>query len=437
MSDRSPILTHRWTPLKPHPQQAAAWRCQNRFVAIPAGRGSGKTELAKRRLVRFLPIKKPWPDPRYFYGAPTEHQAKRVAWNDLIQLTPPHWIRAIILSELKIVTIFGSSLQVMGLDKPQRAEGVQWDGCVLDESCDLKPGIFDLNIFPALTHRNGWCWRIGVPKRQGPSAQEYKKFYEDAVSGEIPDAAGFTWKSSDIVPPAALDYARAHMDPKDYREQFDASFETAGGLIFYAFEEAANVRPCPYRPDLPIIVGSDFNVDPMAWVMGHRYDNRMEWFDEIWLRDTNTNKTLNVLFDRYQHHKGGFEFYGDPAGRARDTSASSSDYQQILSHEGFEKLGRTVRYTRAHPSLKDRFAATNAMFCNAAGTRRMFVDPKCKRLIDDLTSRYYKPGTSEPADEGDLGHITDALGYPIHLMFPVRADFDMGPQGAVITKGGK
>jgi hypothetical protein len=69
----SPIaaLTPRWTQLRPHAVQAAAWTSPARFVGLPCGRRSGKTELAKRRLVRHLPIQKPWGDPRYFFGGPT------------------------------------------------------------------------------------------------------------------------------------------------------------------------------------------------------------------------------------------------------------------------------------------------------------------------------------------------------------------------------
>ena len=166
------VLDATWKPLRHHPVQAELWTCPARFVAVAAGRGSGKTELAKRRLIRYLPVRKPWPDPRYFYGAPTEKQAKRIAWNDLNKLCPRQWVKEIKLSELTIVTVFGSSLTVVGLDQPQRIEGVQWDGAVIDESCDIKPGTFALNVLPALLHREGWCWRIGVPKRRGIGAAE-------------------------------------------------------------------------------------------------------------------------------------------------------------------------------------------------------------------------------------------------------------------------
>jgi len=45
--------------------------------------------------------------------------------------------------------------------------------------------------------------------------------------------------------------------------------------------------------------------------------------------------------------------------------------------------------------------------------------------------RTYKEGTRDVADEGDIGHITDALGYPIHKLFPIRID-DSGVGGVTI-----
>lgn len=414
------VLPKAWTSFKYHEQQSRLWRCPKRFAAVAAGRGSGKTELAKRRLVRFLPIKKEWSDPRYFYGAPTRPQAKRIAWDALKALTPPEWVRDVSEGELRIETVFGSSLWVVGLDSPERIEGNQWDGGVLDESCDLRPKTFELNVLPALTWRDGWCWRIGVPKRKGPSAPEFRAYHESASAGEMEDAAGFCWPSSDIVDPGKLEYARTHMDPKDYSEQYEARFETAGGQVFYSFSAEYNVRPCSYDRFKPLIIGSDFNVDPMAWVIGHRHDGVMEWIDEIWMRDTNTDETLDVLYRRYDDHRGGFEFYGDATGRARKTSASETDYIKILNHEGFKSKGRTVHYPRSNPDVDSRFSACNAMFCNAAGDRRMFIDPRCKRLIHDLESRAYKPGTRESDDRGDISHASDAMGYPVHHMFKIR-----------------
>jgi hypothetical protein len=158
----------------------------------------------------------------------------------------------------------------------------------------------------------------------------------------------------------------------------------------------------------------------MAWILCHLRDGRLEVFDEVWLRDANTPNTLEYLFNRYSRHSSGFQFFGDAAARARKTSATMSDYIHILNHAGFKKLGRTVHYSPSNPLIADRFAATNALICNAEGKRRFFVDDKCEHLIRDLSVRSYKPGTKDPNDSGDVGHISDALGYIAYKLFPIK-----------------
>lgn len=425
------MLTPAWTPLRFHAKQNALWRTKAKFCAVVAGRGSGKTEIARRRIIRYLAVKKPWPDPMYLYALPTYNQASRVAWKPLLNLIPPSWIKRVNSSAYTIETVFGSTLYVMGMDKPQRAEGVQWDGIVLDESSDQRPKTFDLSLLPAMSHRDPWCWRIGVPKRFGVGAEEFREFFEQckkrAEEGD-PNWEAYWWPSSDVVSPHIISIAKTHLDERDFREQYEASWETAAGAIFYAFDEIFNVRDdLAVNKDAPLIIGADFNVDPMCWIIAQQrlvvQDGRAEkhlWvLDEVFRRNTNTEDTLNYLAQRYGEHPSGFEFYGDASSRARKTAASSSDYSQIKDHPKFRNKSRTY-FPNQNPLLVNRFAACNAMFKNAEGVRRCFIHPRCKNLIKDLKSRSYKPGSREPDDHGDIGHMSDALGYPIHRLFPVR-----------------
>ncbi|KKN57524.1 hypothetical protein LCGC14_0561410 [marine sediment metagenome] len=337
-----------------------------------------------------------------------------------MSLIPPHWIASTSVSELSIKTTFGSELFLVGLDAPQRIEGLILDGGVIDENSDIKPGVFDLSILPTLVWRDGWTDFIGVPKRFGIGAVEYREKCEKAASGGLPDAALFHWASEGIVPAEFLEMCRETMDARDFDEQFNASWLSASGGIFHAFDREFNVRPCQYLDTQPIIVGMDFNVDPMAWVLCHDKGGVLECFDEIWLRNTNTSAALNVLTGRYPNHKGGWLFYGDASSRARETSAYSTDFIQIAENDLIKAMGRTLHFDTSNPPVADRFAATNAHICTGVGVRRLFVSPSCPNLIRDLETRSYKPGTRDTDDTGDQGHITDALGYIIHKRWPLQ-----------------
>jgi hypothetical protein len=160
----------------------------------------------------------------------------------------------------------------------------------------------------------------------------------------------------------------------------------------------------------------------MAWILAHRWKDRIEVFDEVYLRDTHTEQSLDVLWGRYTKHKAGWQFYGDATARARKTAATTTDYLLILNDRRFAKAGRTVHYPKANPPISDRVAACNGLFRNADGDVRCMINAElCPRLVEDLETRTYKPGTKQPADEHpDQGHPTDALGYGIWRLFPLR-----------------
>jgi len=360
----------------------------------------------------------------YFYALPVYKQARRVGWEPLRRLIPDSWIKKESISDLRIVTHFNSELWVVGLDKPQRVEGDQWDGGTIDEASDVRPGTFGRSILPALSHKYGWCRRIGVPKRFGIGANEFKAA---CMQADGVDSLYFNWPSTDILTPDQIRWARENLDERDFREQYMASWETASGLIFYAFDSVANVdKEVLYDPTRPLIVGSDFNVDPMCWVLCQWQGEELWVIDELFIRNTNTQYTLDALHKRYGSHPAGWEFYGDATSRARKTSASVSDYIQIRNDSRF--LGRRgVFYPQANPSRRDRFAACNALLCNASGVRRCKVHPRCKRLIADLENRAYLEGTTDPNDSGDIGHMSDAWGYVVYMTSRLKVQSSSAP----------
>lgn len=410
-----------WKVLRPVAEHSRLYRTRARFPVVVAGRGSGKSEIARRRLVRRLAEYVPTTsEPMYFYGLPTYSQARRVAWKPLKNLIPPEWIIGRPNeSGMFIKTIFGSELHVMGFDKPQRFEGSQWAGGVLDECSDQRPKIFDLTIRPALTEHNGSCWRIGVPKRYGIGAEEFKAAWDAGLLSPDADNESYHWMSEKVVAHDELERIKATLDERDYSEQYCATWEKTSGAIFYAFEKAHNVSSsAEFNPSLPIVVGSDFNVNPMCWCLGHQTPNGLKIFDELKIRNTNTRETLDILSKKYGDHGPGYLFFGDASGRARKTSASETDYIQIVNCPHFTK--KKVHYLKGNPPLVNRFASCNALLKNAKGERNLIIHPRCKRLIADLEHRSYKEKSREPNDHGDMGHMSDGLGYIVYRLHPLR-----------------
>ena len=178
----------------------------------------------------------------------------------------------------------------------------------------------------------------------------------------------------------------------------------------------------------------------MSWCLFHVIDGKvMETFAEIVLNNMSTQRALDFLWAGYGTHRNGFKFYGDASGRSGSTNSDFSDYVIIANDERFKSKecgGRTLHYPPANPSRHDRFSAANAKLCNAKKEVSAFIDPKCVKLIQDLQMRAYAPGTMElPANEGLLGHISDAWSYPIYREWPVRFNVSSGARRVYTSSG--
>jgi hypothetical protein len=386
-----------------HAAQWAFWKDDAKFIVCAAGRRSGKTEIAKRKIV-YRAIEagytSEFDDPRFFFTAPTHLQAKRIYWPWLKRYVPQAAVGRVYESELMIRLCHGAEMWVMGLDKPQRIEGVPWDGGVLDEYANMKKETWAEHVQPCLADRDGFCMMIGVPEGRN-------HFYETAMKAQVEDDWSFyTWKSAEILPPKWIKIAQRDLDPRTFRQEYEASFEEALGRIYYGFERKDNVKrqKKPAKPEW--VVGMDFNVHPMAAVVGWAEKDTFHCYRDWEIPSSNTEE----LGQRIKN-EGFFPatIYPDPTGRRRTTSAKkgTTDFS-ILRNLGFKVVSRL-----GPPPVRDRYNAVNTRLCSGSGERRLEIDPKCKFLIRALD------GITYDDEKGDLSHVADALGYPIEYLYPV------------------
>lgn len=106
--------------------------------------------------------------------------------------------------------------------------------------------------------------------------------------------------------------------------------------------------------------------------------------------------------------------FPDPAGAYRQHARGESDVD-IFKEKGFLR----VDYSKKHPPIADRVNAVNRMLMTASGDIRLYIDPKCKHLIDSLEKVIYKPGTRDMDKTGGIEHSADALGQQL-ISKPVR-----------------
>lgn len=423
----------RWYDLKEHPEQMRLIRDDVRFKVVPAGRRSGKTERAKRYVVKKAMAN---PNSHYFVAAPTVNQVKKIYWNDLKLLSfAPVLERRPSESELIIYFPNGSSITLLGLDKPERIEGTFWSGGIIDEIADIKENAWNENISPALDtvhprypDYRAWCWLIGVPD----GLNHYYEMAEYAKNSGDKDWAVYTWKSSDILPKDVIDSARRRMSSKQFKQEYEASFETASGRVYEDYS-SDNHTDRELKETDKILWMHDFNYTPMSSAIGVKDGEKLYLVDEIVLESAISRQSALEFVEKFKNHKNkNVIIYGDPAGRAGEKHGHNSDYvemEEVLREYGWN-VERNVK--NSAPSIKDRQNAVRSMIKNAAGDVRLFVNPKnCVYCNKGLTNVQIKPGSTFLEVDSDYQHITTAIGYCVEYVWPVKIteEFNVTPIG--------
>jgi hypothetical protein len=410
----------RWYPLIPHPTQlklVQAVKIGVRFPVVPAGRRSGKTERFKRFVAKEAMKNE---NELYFVAAPTRDQVKKIYWDDMkaLTLSCKHKKRP-SESELKIFMPNGTEIHLIGLDKPERIEGVPWTGGGIDEIADIKPNAWQSHILPALNTVNptrpdyrAWCWLLGVPD----GLNHYYDMAKYAKAGNDPDWAYFHWLSSEILPPDVIASAKRQMSPQQFRQEFEASFETVEGVVYPDFDRELNRTYMTVKKadeilgDAALHIGMDFNVGKMSAVVHVIIDNLPYAVDEFMgLRDTPA--MISAIVKKY--HNRTIMIYPDASGDHNDTRNAGTTDLSLLEKEFI------VIAPNANPRIKNRVNSVNAMVCNAERVRRYKVNAeKCPMTVDALEKQEWgKDGKPDKAHDKD--HPNDALGYFMYSRYPI------------------
>lgn len=415
----------RWYTLHDHPVQLRLIKAVGngvRFPLVPAGRRSGKTERFKRFLVKQANKHVG----QYFAAAPTHPQAKKIFWQDLLQLTlSSTHVKKPNLSELIIYMNNGSEIHVIGLDKPQRIEGIPWAGGGIDEFADIKSDAWEANIYPALNTVNptrpdylAWCWLLGVPD----GLNHYYDLCQKAETGFSDEYEVFHWMTEEIFPEMAAK-AKSIMSAKQYKQEFQASFESANGRIYedYSKDNHTNAEILPHEQ---LLWMHDQNYTPLSSAVGVKRGDALYLLDEVVLISAVSRQSALEFVDKFKDHKNKHVLiYGDPAGRAGEKHGHSSDYtdiEDVLRENGW-KFTRKVK--KAHPAIKDRQNAVRAKICTADGVRSLFVNPKKAIYCDKglATVQLQKGSTFQEDQTNEYQHITTAIGYCVDVEWPINA----------------
>lgn len=247
--------------------------------------------------------------------------------------------------------------------------------------------------------------------------------------------------------------------------------------VYHSYEKNVHEQEQVFDPSIPLFWALDFNLNPMASVIGQCRESygispldissgkkfvELNILDEIW-QPGHVDDIVKVFAEKYlafyttrataasdpkmspidkaryrqleaviAYGPQPIHLYGDAAGRAEahagpDLSAWATVKRWLKTY----KIEYIDHVPSKDPAIKDRVNAMNMALKSTSGTVHMWHDPRCKHLKFDLEnvswqldSRGMSTGKLDPGKGGMLTHITDALGYMVVTKFGVH-----GPQG--------
>ena len=370
-----------------------------RFKIICAGRRWGKTYLALHWLIRNCFDS---PNSRAWFVSPSYRMSKNIAWQilkNILYELEQNVITKKNETSLEVELINGSIISLKGADNYDSLRGTGLNFVVLDEFAYMQKEAWTEVIRPSLSDTKGQAMFIGTP-------DGYNYFYE-LYCTQNPDFKSYHFRTIDspFIDKEEIEKARTELDEKTFRQEYEASFETATGRVYYAFDRKENIKEKEFDINRPVILCTDFNVEPMKWAIIQNYGLDDYVVDEVVKYDTHTKEMAEEVLKRYP--KSTIWVYGDSTADNRGTRSPSTDYdiiEEILK-------GCDIRLKR-NPLVVNRVNAVNARLCNAKGKRRLFINPKCKHAIKDFEQVVWEEkARRESQADRDLTHISSAIGY--------------------------
>lgn len=398
-----------------HPGQERLLTEASRFNVVVCGRRWGKTQFGIDRSAHGAIMGGPigWFAPTYKILAD--------AWRQLVRTLYPLTTK-LNQQEHRIELATGGSLECWSLDNRDAGRGRKYAGIVVDEAAMVPDliEVWDQTLTPMLADLRGWAWLYSTPRGYDDFHALFQRGqdpvkYPGWKSWQMPTATNPYIRASELA------MLRAGMDPRAFAQEFGASFEEMTGRVYHRFDRYENVRADITDTGGDVLIGMDFNVNPMSACVAVRAADQLHVLDEVELPNSNTEEMARALRGRYPGRP--VRVYPDPSGNARKTSApvGETDFA-ILKRAGFKIIAPTQA-----PPIVDRVNEVNALACNADGVRRLYVHPRCKALIRSLAQLAYKDGASVIDKGSGLDHMADALGYLVHAEFPLVRPRGGGP----------
>lgn len=432
----------------PHSKQKEFHDSKSRFRVVSFGRQSGKSTACNNEL-----LKKAWEKPMsvLWYISPTYDSATIMFRRAVSALQKSPDIFSYNKAELSITFINGSRIFYKSGQVLENLRSETLHGVVIDEVRNQHQDLWPMVIRPMLATTKGWAAFISTPN----GFDHFYDMFTFAETDETKEWSAFKAPSTanPLITEDELNDARRTMSESQFAQEYLAEFrDLTAGKAYINFSADNQRLDNPFwadglvHPRLPILLGMDFNLSPMAWTLGQKKIDDYYWFDEIWIKGTHTQEAAKVLVEKLiKHHpniyKMGIILCGDATSKAgQRAAAGQSDYDIVCQELDRAKIPWQNLTPESNPPVKDRVNNVNAKLKDANGNIHCWLHPiNCQALKKDFERVVWRntAGETIALDQTtypDLTHSSDSVGYPMTALSPLVYNATL-PTMRIIMRG--
>lgn len=225
------------------------------------------------------------------------------------------------------------------------------------------------------------------------------------------------------------------------RQELEGAFiSTLEGIVYKYFDRRihclrdTDAEILEYDSNLPLLLTFDFNYSPAICLAAHQRYNEIHIFKEWHIVDSDLWELTESVTDwilEQDADPASIQIFGDATGRARSANSRLSSWDIVT--EQFKTITKykppnylTKKFTKTNPYVINRVHSVNLLFKQ----NRCFLDfANCPNLIKDLEQVTYNNDREIAKDNPLLTHLSDAMGYLVHSIYPFKAEGDRSRLG--------
>ncbi len=421
--------------------QAEFLALPHRFKGLIGGYGSGKSWGGCCSLAKHF-WEFPGVDAGYF--APTYPQIRDIFYPTVSECFEEWGLFCVVRPSVHEVLVFDDAERFRGtikcrsMDKPESIVGFKIGRALVDE-IDVMPADKAEAVWRKIIARMR-CKRKGLQNGVDVTTtpEGYRFVYRQFVQQvrEKPELATLyglvhasTYDNEANLPDNYIQSLKDSYPAQLIDAYLHGQFvNLQSGTVYSAYDRTLNASAESVQDGEPVFVGMDFNVGRMAAVIHVLRGGQPHAVDEI-TGAYDTPDMIRRLKERFWRHDGSrfvqtrsIRVYPDASGGSRKSVNASTSDLALLKDAGF-----AVSAGSANPPVKDRVNSMNAMFCNAKGERRYFVNADACPNYAEALERQAWDKSGEPDKTSGYDHVNDAAGYYI-----VR-DFSCARRGTSVS----